>query len=95
MKFNFLTVCEIFFKLEFSKFVQDIRALDKFLPRFFRDVSPSSYLGQTESLTGNSKPTYEDCDYKSEKSAPMYCFEGTPSHYSVFTWTVGLTILAQ
>ena len=25
---------------------------------------------------------YEVCDSKSEKSAPMYCFEGTPLHYS-------------
>ena len=30
-----------------------------------------------EGLAGNSKPIYEVCDYKSEKSAPMYCFEGT------------------
>ena len=44
---------------------------------FFREVSPSSYLGQTEGLAGNSKPIYEVCDSKSEKSAPMYCFEGT------------------
>ena len=50
--------------------------------RFFSQVSPSSYLGRTEGLVGNSKPTYEVCDSKSEKSAPMYCFEGTPLHYS-------------
>ena len=30
MKFNFLTVCEIFFKLKFSKFVIDIRTLERF-----------------------------------------------------------------
>ena len=34
--------------------------------------SPSSYLGQTEGLAGNSKPISEVCDSKSEKSAPMY-----------------------
>ena len=28
--------------------------------------------------------TYEVCDSKSEKSAPMYCFEGTPLCYSAF-----------
>ena len=44
--------------------------------RFFSEVSPSSYLGQTEGLAGNSKPIHEVCDSKSEKSAPMYCFEG-------------------
>ena len=52
-------------------------------------------LGQTEGLAGNSKPIYEVCDSKSEKSAPMYCFEGTPLRYSVFAWIVGLTNLAQ
>ena len=31
----------------------------------------SSYLGQTEGLAGNSKPIYEVCDSKSEKSALM------------------------
>ena len=45
---------------------------------FFGEVNPSSYLWQTEGLAGNSKPIYEVCDSKSEKSAPMYCFEGTP-----------------
>ena len=30
MKLNFLTVCEIFFKLKFSKFIQDIRTLKNF-----------------------------------------------------------------
>ena len=30
MKFNFLTVCEIFFKLKFSKFIQDIKTLESF-----------------------------------------------------------------
>ena len=58
-------------------------------------VSPSSYLGQTEGLAGNSKPKYEVYDSKSEKSAPMYCFEGTSLHYREFTWIVGLTNLAQ
>ena len=48
-----------------------------------------------EGLTGNSKPTYEICDSKSEKSAPMYCFTGTSLCYSVFVWIVGLTNLAQ
>ena len=96
MKFNFLIVFEIFFKLKFSKFVQDIRALErfcKFLQRFFSKVSPSSYLGQTEGLAENSKPTYEVCDYKSEKSAPMYCLEGTPLRYSAFAWIVGFISL--
>ena len=31
MKFNFLTVCEIFFKLKFSKFIQDIRTQESFV----------------------------------------------------------------
>ena len=52
-------------------------------------------LGQTEGLAGNSKPIYEVCDSKSEKSAPMYCFEGTPLHYNLFAWIVRLTNLAQ
>ena len=30
MKFSFLTVFEIFFKLRFSKFIQDIRTLESF-----------------------------------------------------------------
>ena len=30
MEFNFLIVCEIFFKLKFSKFIQDIRTLESF-----------------------------------------------------------------
>jgi hypothetical protein len=63
--------------------------------RYFSKVSPSSYLGQTEGLAGNSKPIYEICDSKSEKSAPMYCFEGTPLSYSAFTWIMGLTNLAH
>ncbi len=46
--------------------------------RFFNQVSHSSYLGQTEGLAGNSKRIYEVCDSKSKKSAPMYCFKGTP-----------------
>jgi hypothetical protein len=28
-------------------------------PRFLREVSPSSYLGQTQGLAGNSKSIYE------------------------------------
>ena len=43
--------------------------------RFFSKVSPSRYVGQTEGLTWNSKPMYEVCDSKSEKSAPMFWFE--------------------
>ena len=39
-------------------------------PRFFSEVSPSSYLGQTMALAGNSKLIYEVCDSKNEKSAP-------------------------
>ena len=46
--------------------------------RFFSKVSPSSYLGGMEGLPGNSKPTYEVCESKSEKPFPMYFFEGTP-----------------
>ena len=38
--------------------------------RFFGEVSPSSYLGQTEGLAGSSNPMYLVCDSKSEKSAP-------------------------
>ena len=40
----------------------------------FSEVSPStsSYLEQTEGLVGNSKPIFEVCDSKSEKSAPMH-----------------------
>ena len=30
MKFNFWAVCEIFFKIKFSKFIQDIRTLESF-----------------------------------------------------------------
>ena len=63
--------------------------------RFFSEVSPSSYLGQMEGLTGNSKPLYEVGDSKNEKSAPMYCFEGTPLRYSPYAWIMGLTNLAQ
>ena len=63
--------------------------------RFFSKVSPSSYLGQMEGLLGYSKHKYEVCDYKSEKSAPMYCFEETPLRYSTFAWIVGLTNLTQ
>ena len=37
-------------------------------PRFFSEVSPSSYLGQTMGLAGNSKLIYEVCDSKNEKS---------------------------
>ena len=66
-----------------------------FSSRFFSKVSPSNYLGRTEGLAGNSKPTYKVCDSKSEKSAPMYCFKGTPLRYSLFAWIVGLTNLAQ
>ena len=56
--------------------------------------SPSIYLGGTQALAGNSIK-YEVCDSKSEKSAPMYCFEWTPLRYSVCTWIMGLTNLAQ
>ena len=63
--------------------------------RFFSKVSHSSYLGQTDGLVGNSKPIYEVCDSRSKKSAPMYCFEGTPLHHSAFAWIGGLTNLAQ
>ena len=34
-------------------------------------------------------------DPKSEVAAPMYCFEGSPLHYSVFAWILALTNLAQ
>ena len=34
-------------------------------------------------------------DPKSEVSAPMYCFEGSPLCYSAFAWILGLTNLAQ
>ena len=34
-------------------------------------------------------------DPKSEVSAPMYYFEGSPLHYSAFAWILGLTNLAQ
>ena len=64
-------------------------------PVLVSEVSPSTYLARTEGLAGNSKPIYEVCDSKSEKSDPMYCFEGTPLRYSAFTWIVGLTNLAQ
>ena len=37
--------------------------------------------------------TYEVCASESEKSAPLYCFEGTPLRYSA--WFVGLDKLAQ
>ena len=50
---------------------------------------------QMQGLAGNSKPIYEVCDSKSEKSVPMYCLEGTPLRYCVFAWIVGLTNLAQ
>ena len=32
----------------------------------------AGYHGQTEGLAGNSKPIYEVCDSKSDKSAHMY-----------------------
>ena len=54
-----------------------------FCSRFFSDVSHLGYLGETESLAGNSKPIYV-VDAKSEKSAPMYYSEGTLLHYSMF-----------
>ena len=59
--------------------------------RFFSEVSPSRYLGRTEDFEANAKPIYEVCDSKSEKSGPMYCFEGTPLRYSAFAWIVRLT----
>ena len=65
------------------------------LARFLREVSPSSYLGQTQGLAGNSKPIYEVCDSKGEKSAPMYCFKGTPFRYRAFALIVGMTNLDQ
>ena len=34
-------------------------------------------------------------DPKREVSAPMYCFEGSTLRYSMFTWILGLTNLAQ
>ena len=46
--------------------------------KFFSEDSPSIYLGETEGLAGSSKPIYEVCNSKSEKSPPMYCFEWTP-----------------
>ena len=49
---------------------QPVRASQR-EPRFFSEVSPSSYLGQTEGLVGNSNSIYEVCDSKSEKSAPI------------------------
>ena len=52
--------------------VSDIKVIQGFLGK----VSPSSYLGRTEGLAGNSKHTYEVCDSKSEKSSPPYRFEG-------------------
>ena len=49
------------------------------LPRFFREVIHSGYLGRTEGLSGNSKTIYEVCGSKSEKSAPMqHYIEWTP-----------------
>ena len=38
---------------------------------------------------------YEVCGSKSEKSAPIYFFKGTPLRYSAFAWIVGLANLAQ
>ena len=49
-------------------------------------------LGQTEGLAGNSKPIYEVYDSISEKSAPMYCLDGTPLRYSAFAWIVQIQI---
>ena len=43
--------------------------------RFFSKVSQSGYLEQAQGLARNSKPIYEVCDSKSEKSNPMYCFD--------------------
>ena len=63
--------------------IKDDCGLTVFLKVLLSDVSPSSYLGPTKGLAGNSKPTYEVCDSKSEKFTPMYCFEGTPLRYSV------------
>ena len=63
--------------------------------RFFSKVIPSSNLGQTEGLVGNLKAIYEVCDDKSEKSAPKYCFKGTPLRHIAFAWIMGLTNLAQ
>ena len=50
---------------------QPVRASQR-EPRFFSEVSPSSYLGGMEGLAKNSKPVNEVGDSKSEKSAPMY-----------------------
>ena len=49
--------------------------------RLFSEVSPSSYLGQTEDFAGNLQPVNEVCDSKSGKSVPIYCFKGTPLRY--------------
>ena len=62
--------------------------------RLFSEVSPSSYLGQTEDFAGNLQPVNEVCDSKSGKSVPIYCFKGTPLRYSGFAWILGLTNLA-
>ena len=34
-------------------------------------------------------------DPKSEVSAPMYCFEGSPLRYSVFAWILVFVFLAK
>ena len=55
MKFNFLTVCEIFFKLKFSKFIQNIRTLECF-GKFLLIVPPSkNNLARIEAKTFASK----------------------------------------
>jgi hypothetical protein len=63
--------------------------------RFLREVRPSSYLGQTQSLAGNSNLYIRFGDPKSEVAATMYCFKGSTLCYSAFDWILGLTNLAQ
>ena len=50
-------------------------------PRFLQEVSLSSCFGWTQGLAVNSKPIYEVCDFKSEKSTLIFCFKGTPLSY--------------
>ena len=54
----------------------------------------SEYLRQTEGLVENSKPIYEVCDSKCEKSAPWVYLKGDPFTFSVFAWIMGFKNLA-
>ena len=59
--------------------------------RFIWQVRHSGYFSQTGALAVNSKPIYEVCDFKSEKSAsllrgPLYVIVRSPGSWDRSGW---------